>query len=284
MKVGRQNKIIELITRHNVETQEELAELLNQAGYQVTQATISRDIRELKLTKVQAENGRQKYVALKKDADLGEKYVRVLKEGFISMDLAQNLVVVKTVSGMAMAVAAAINPADIWMPRMSNRVNTNFSASTAYTNMSSSVTGASPGSSAENGSRAVNRAVPATRSSPMRRGAASSDTGSWKGRNDSAAQPRPSASSGASSGMTSRFVNIERVGTTPKSDEVSGRVAMVAQSVAEIVLTAPRRRRTAAVRSLPFGRAFGSARIRRSSAVAHRSASSTRESADRKLS
>ena len=109
MKVGRQNKIIELITRHNVETQEELAELLNQAGYQVTQATISRDIRELKLTKVQAENGRQKYVALKKDADLGEKYVRVLKEGFISMDLAQNLVVVKTVSGMAMAVAAAID-------------------------------------------------------------------------------------------------------------------------------------------------------------------------------
>ena len=109
MKVGRQNKIIELITRHNVETQEELAELLNQAGYQVTQATISRDIRELKLTKVQAENGRQKYVALKKDADLGEKYVRVLKEGFISMDLAQNLVVVKTVPGMAMAVAAAID-------------------------------------------------------------------------------------------------------------------------------------------------------------------------------
>ena len=109
MKVGRQNKIIELITRHNIETQEELAELLNQAGYQVTQATISRDIRELKLTKMQAENGRQKYVALKKDADLGEKYVRVLKEGFISMDLAQNLVVVKTVSGMAMAVAAAID-------------------------------------------------------------------------------------------------------------------------------------------------------------------------------
>ena len=109
MKVGRQNKIIELITRHNVETQEELAELLNQAGYQVTQATISRDIRELKLTKVQAENGRQKYVALKKDADLGEKYVRVLREGFISMDLAQNLVVVKTVSGMALAGAAAID-------------------------------------------------------------------------------------------------------------------------------------------------------------------------------
>lgn len=109
MKVGRQSKIIELITTHDVETQEELADLLMKAGYAVTQATISRDIRELKLTKVQAENGRQKYTALKQDADLGEKYVRVLKEGFLSMDIAQNLVVVKTVSGMAMAVAAAID-------------------------------------------------------------------------------------------------------------------------------------------------------------------------------
>ena len=109
MKIERHSKIVELIGKYDIETQEELAEKLNEAGFRVTQATVSRDIRELKLTKVQAENGRQKYVALKKDADLGEKYVRVLKEGFISMDLAQNLVVVKTVSGMAMAVAAAID-------------------------------------------------------------------------------------------------------------------------------------------------------------------------------
>ena len=58
---------------------------------------------------MQAENRRQKSVAPKKDGDLGENNARVLKEGFISMDLAQNLVVVKTVSGMAMAVAAAID-------------------------------------------------------------------------------------------------------------------------------------------------------------------------------
>ena len=109
MKVGRQSKIIELIARHDVETQEELADLLMQAGYNVTQATISRDIRELKLSKVPGENGRQKYAELKKESSFGEKYVRVLKEGYLSVDLAQNLVVVKTVSGMAMAVAAAID-------------------------------------------------------------------------------------------------------------------------------------------------------------------------------
>ena len=61
MKVGRQSKILELITKYHVETQEELAELLEQAGYHVTQATISRDIRELKLTKVVSEDGKQKY-------------------------------------------------------------------------------------------------------------------------------------------------------------------------------------------------------------------------------
>ena len=109
MKIGRQSKILELISKHDIETQEELAELLVQAGYRVTQATISRDIRELKLTKIQDEKGNQKYAALKKESSFGEKYVRVLKEGFLSMDLAQNLVVVKTVSGMAMAVAAAID-------------------------------------------------------------------------------------------------------------------------------------------------------------------------------
>lgn len=110
MKLGRQGKIIELITRHEVETQEELAELLIAAGYPVTQATISRDIRELKLTKVAADTGKQKYVVLKSQEDgLSEKYVRILHDGFVSMDTAQNILVVKTVSGMAMAVAAAID-------------------------------------------------------------------------------------------------------------------------------------------------------------------------------
>lgn len=110
MKVNRHAKIVELVNKHHIETQEELAELLNQEGYKVTQATVSRDIRDLKLTKVQTDNGRQKYAVLKTSENvLSEKYFRILKDGFISMDMAQNILVIKTVSGMAMAVAAAID-------------------------------------------------------------------------------------------------------------------------------------------------------------------------------
>ena len=61
MKVNRHAKIVELINKYQIETQDELAEYLNEAGFKVTQATVSRDIRDLKLTKVPAENGRQKY-------------------------------------------------------------------------------------------------------------------------------------------------------------------------------------------------------------------------------
>lgn len=110
MKKVRHNKIIEIIEKHDVETQEELASYLKRAGYDVTQATVSRDIRELKLSKIPAGDGRQKYVVIKQDdSHLGDKYIRVLKDGFTSMDMAQNILVVKTVSGMAMAVAAAID-------------------------------------------------------------------------------------------------------------------------------------------------------------------------------
>lgn len=110
MKKARHEKIIELIARHEIETQEELVDRLRQSGYEVTQATVSRDIRELKLSKVANEEGKQHYVVLRQeDAYLNDKYNRVLKEGFISMDQAQNILVVKTVSGMAMAVAAAID-------------------------------------------------------------------------------------------------------------------------------------------------------------------------------
>lgn len=110
MKSKRHAKILEIIRKYDVETQEELSELLEEEGFQVTQATVSRDIRELKLTKVSMNNGRQKYAALSEPAeDLSEKYIRVLKDGFASMDMAQNILVVRTVSGMAMAVAAALD-------------------------------------------------------------------------------------------------------------------------------------------------------------------------------
>lgn len=110
MKTRRQAKILELIQRNDVETQEELSAYLVREGFQVTQATVSRDIRELKLTKIAMDNGKQKYAVIT-DADSGmmEKYARVLREGFISVDLAKNIVVIKTVSGMAGAVCAAID-------------------------------------------------------------------------------------------------------------------------------------------------------------------------------
>ena len=110
MKVSRHAKIIELISQNDIETQEELAERLNDAGFKVTQAAVSRDIRDLKLTKVSVDGGRQKYVVLKPEEDgMSEKYIRVLRDGYISMDMAQNILVIKTVSGMAMAVAAAVD-------------------------------------------------------------------------------------------------------------------------------------------------------------------------------
>lgn len=103
MKVDRHSKIVELIGKYQIETQEELASYLKEAGYHVTQATVSRDIRELKLTKVQKENGRQCYSVMQHQRDFGEKYIRILRDCFVSMDMAQNILVIKTVSGMAMA-------------------------------------------------------------------------------------------------------------------------------------------------------------------------------------
>ena len=113
MKKNRHDKIIELIARYEVETQEQLAELLRGEGYDVTQATVSRDIRQMKLSKQVTEDGRQKYVYSTADSDvMQDKYVSVLEAGFVKMDVAQNILVIKTVSGMAMALAAAIDALD----------------------------------------------------------------------------------------------------------------------------------------------------------------------------
>ena len=110
MKVQRQRKIVELITEKDIETQEELAKCLVDEGYAVTQATVSRDIRELNLTKVSINGGKQKYVLPhSKNMTINSKYIRVLKDGILSMTCAGNLLVVRTVAGMAMAVAAAID-------------------------------------------------------------------------------------------------------------------------------------------------------------------------------
>ena len=110
MKIKRHDKIRELIGRFDIETQEELAERLNMEGFNVTQATVSRDIRELTLTKMPNGRGKQCYTLLKKEEDeMKDKYIRIFCDGFVSMDMAQNLLVIKTVSGLAMAVAAALD-------------------------------------------------------------------------------------------------------------------------------------------------------------------------------
>lgn len=110
MKVNRHVKIVELVNKYDIETQEELADRLREEGFQITQATVSRDIRDLKLTKVPTDDGRQKYVVMKATENaLRDKYIRILKDGFVSMDMAMNILVIKTVSGMAMAVGAAID-------------------------------------------------------------------------------------------------------------------------------------------------------------------------------
>ena len=114
MKTKRQRKIIELIPNYDIETQEELAAKLVENGFNVTQATISRDIRELNLTKIATKGGKQKY-AVQSSSDIvsNSKYMRVLNDGIITMDTAGNILVVKTVSGMAMAVAAALDAMQI---------------------------------------------------------------------------------------------------------------------------------------------------------------------------
>ena len=110
MKSERHAKIVELIKKYDIDTQEELADRLNREGYNVTQATVSRDIRELKLTKVSDGSGKQKYVVPGgKDGIGNDRFIRILREAYISVDMAQNILVVKTVAGMAMAVAAAID-------------------------------------------------------------------------------------------------------------------------------------------------------------------------------
>ena len=101
MKTDRHKKILEVIDRYEVGTQEELAKILNDEGYNVTQATVSRDIRELNLSKVSVDGKRTRYATLTKDKPVAsDKFLTVM---------AQNILVIKTAPGMAMAVCAAID-------------------------------------------------------------------------------------------------------------------------------------------------------------------------------
>jgi transcriptional regulator of arginine metabolism len=113
MKISRHAKILEIIERHPTETQEELAEELKKNGYNITQATVSRDIKELKLVKVLDENGIYKYASLKEqDSMLNERLVKVFTESVLSVDYSGNIIVLKTFSGAANAACEAIDVLD----------------------------------------------------------------------------------------------------------------------------------------------------------------------------
>lgn len=112
MKFKRQSRLLEIIKNEKIETQEDIVKMLLDEGYQVTQATISRDIRELKLVKLADSSGKVHYRLPNMDltSELSnEKYRSVLRHGFKSGNPAGQILVIKTLSGMAMAVAAAID-------------------------------------------------------------------------------------------------------------------------------------------------------------------------------
>ena len=110
MKLERQAEILKLIHTYEIDTQEELARRLNEAGFRVTQATVSRDIREMKLMKVEGENGKVRYALLQNQvSDTAGRYVRVLKDAVVSIDTAENILVIRTVPGMAMAAGAVLD-------------------------------------------------------------------------------------------------------------------------------------------------------------------------------
>ena len=110
MKVARHEKIKELIQQYDIDTQEELASRLNEAGFKVTQATVSRDIRALKMMKVTGKDGKSRSVILQElPTEMGEKYTRVLHDALLTIDQGQNILVIRTVPGMAMGVAAALD-------------------------------------------------------------------------------------------------------------------------------------------------------------------------------
>lgn len=111
MKKGRQEKILELITKFEIETQDELMEFLSEEGYQVTQATVSRDIRDLNLVKVAIPGGNYKYVVSsvsRRGAGFSSSVSHSVTDAALSVICAQNIVVIKTSSGMAQAVAIAL--------------------------------------------------------------------------------------------------------------------------------------------------------------------------------
>lgn len=109
MRYSRQNKVLELINSNEIETQEKLCQMLKSAGYQVTQATVSRDIKELQLVKTLSANGKYKYTQSTDEGPVSDRFIKIFKETIRSVDSAKNLIIVKTLSGCGAAAAEAID-------------------------------------------------------------------------------------------------------------------------------------------------------------------------------
>ncbi len=113
MKTGRHARILDIITEHPIETQDELLTRLREEGFKATQATISRDIKDLRLVKTLGSDGKYRYVsASRSSTDIRTNFSNLFSTSVDSIDVAQNLVVIKTLSGMAQAVCAALDSAD----------------------------------------------------------------------------------------------------------------------------------------------------------------------------
>ncbi len=112
MKTRRHAKILELIKEHDIDTQDELLRFLREGGFDVTQATVSRDIKELRLVKTLSRTGKYKYsTGSDTGGDMSSKFYSLFSDSVISVEAAQNIVVIKSISGMAQAVCAAMDAA-----------------------------------------------------------------------------------------------------------------------------------------------------------------------------
>ena len=111
MKPGRQSVILEIISERDIETQHQLMQALAERGIKSTQATLSRDIKDMRLIKELGPNGNYRYVQAAKPEqdDSSERLRKILKESLVSFDLAQNLLVIKTLPGLAPAACSAID-------------------------------------------------------------------------------------------------------------------------------------------------------------------------------
>lgn len=113
MKSRRHAKILDIITEYPIETQDELLARLKDEGYKATQATISRDIKDLRLVKTLGSDGKYRYVSASKNStDIRSNFSSLFASSVNSIDFAQNIVVIKTLSGMAQAVCAALDSND----------------------------------------------------------------------------------------------------------------------------------------------------------------------------